>query len=167
MFHTGLSRKIMFREKTTVLENKRIAPGYYVLRLASSKIAKAAKPGQFVQILCSSATDPLLPRPFSFLTSTSKDFSVLFHVIGKGTRLLSQAQKGDTLWAVGPLGNGFSLPFPRVRELSQCHFDERSEEKSRFLKAEISHFVRNDNFLLVGGGVGIPPLYHLAEELVK
>src|SRR3989338_6907937 len=133
MFHTGLSRKIMFREKTTVLENKRIAPGYYVLRLASSKIAKAAKPGQFVQILCSSATDPLLPRPFSFLTSTSKDFSVLFHVIGKGTQLLSQAKKGDTLWATGPLGNGFSG-------------------------------ARGKTIALVGGGVGIPPLYYLAEE---
>src|SRR3989338_7332376 len=99
--------RYMFRENCAVIENKRIAPGHYVLRLASIRIAKVAKPGQFVQILCSDAYDPLLPRPFSFLTATKGDFSVLYHVIGKGTRLLSLAKKGDTLWAVGPLGNGF------------------------------------------------------------
>lgn len=136
----------MFREKTTVLENKKVAPGHYVLRLASAKIAGSAKPGQFVQVLCSDATDPLLPRPFSFLSATKKDFSILYHVVGKGTRLLSLAKTGESIWATGPFGNGF------MQGIRGKGKGVRGKETS---------------FLLVGGGVGIPPLYHLSEVLVK
>ena len=165
----------MFRENCAVIENKRIASGHYVLRLASIRIAKVAKPGQFVQILCSSATSPLLPRPFSFLTSTNRDFSVLFHVIGKGTELLSRAQKGDMFWATGPLGNGFMAD--RTTSGSRHSVATKSPKtlNNKILSAEGrtrllygGRFAQDDvSFLLVGGGVGIPPLYHLARELVK
>src|SRR3989338_5990298 len=98
----------MFREKCKILENKKVAPGHYVLRLASSKISKSAKPGQFVQILCSDSHDPLLPRPFSFLTVSKKDFSILYQTVGQGTQILSKTTQGDSLWILGPLGNGFN-----------------------------------------------------------
>ncbi len=127
----------MFREKCTVIDNKKVAPGHFVLRVGSSRIGRAAKPGQFVQILCSNSFEPLLPRPFSFLTASSRDFSILYQVVGTGTQLLSQAKKGDTFSVTGPLGNGF-LP-------------ENQESCA----------------VLVGGGVGIPPLYHLAEQRIK
>lgn len=142
----------MFQEQCKVLENKKVAPGHFVLKMASPRIAKAARPGQFVQVgtvplgrfsskvqmpslggLSPQAYDPLLPRPFSFLTATKKDFSVLYHVVGRGTQILSEAKKGDALSVVGPLGNGFS--------------------------------VQKKPAVLVGGGVGIPPLYHLAQAL--
>ncbi len=127
----------MFREKCKIIENKKVAPGHYVLKLASPRISKNARPGQFVQILCADSTDPLLPRPFSFLTASKKDFSILYQVVGNGTKILSQAAKGDSLWILGPLGNGFS-------------------------KAQ-----KGEDLVLVGGGVGIPPLYHLAQALVN
>ena len=109
------------------------------MRLGSRAISKNARPGQFVQILCADTCDPLLPRPFSFLTADSKSFSVLYQVIGKGTHLLSLLKKGEALSITGPFGNGF---------LSTAGD-------------------RPSTFALVGGGVGIPPLFHLAQGLLR
>ncbi|MBI2095201.1 MAG: dihydroorotate dehydrogenase electron transfer subunit [Candidatus Omnitrophica bacterium] len=124
-----------------VEDNKKVAPGHYVIRLRSRLIAPRARPGQFAQILCDAiggGRDPLLPRPFSFLAADKETFSVLYQVVGKGTRLLSLLKKGQTLWATGPLGNGFSAAGGKECALA-----------------------------LVGGGVGIPPLFHLAWELTR
>ena len=139
----------MFRENGAVLENRMVAPAHYILKIKSDRISRNAKPGQFVQILCDDDYDPLLPRPFSFLTATPKDFSVLYQVVGKGTKILSQMKKGDTLCVVGPLGNGFNVSSSRRRGSAD------------------SRLRGNDIILLVGGGVGIPPLYHLAQVLLK
>lgn len=133
----------MFREHCPIVEHRKVAPGHYVLTLRSPRIASTAQPGQFVQILCSDACDPLLPRPFSFLTAAKPDFSVLYHVVGKGTRLLSRLERGDRVWVTGPLGHGF-------------HSDLR-QRADRVIETVI----------LVGGGVGIPPLYHAAQELCR
>ncbi len=129
----------MFKERCLVLDNKKIAPSHWVLKLKSGRIAKNARPGQFVQILCSdNACDPLLPRPFSFLDASENSFEVLYQEVGKGTLLLSKMKKGASLDIVGPLGNGFTLA-PRTKTKA----------------------------LLVGGGVGIPPLYHLAKTFLS
>lgn len=126
----------MFNEIGEVLENKVVAPGHFVLKFRSKKIGKAALPGQFVQVLCGGdSRDPLLPRPFSFLEVSPSYFSLLYHVVGRGTALMAKFKKGDKVPVLGPLGNGFSLR-PATR-------------------------------LLVGGGVGIPPLYHLAKHLIE
>jgi dihydroorotate dehydrogenase electron transfer subunit len=109
------------------------------MTMRSSEIARNARPGQFAQILCAGSNDPLLPRPFSFFKTDAHDFSILYHALGKGTGLLTTARKGDSLWVLGPLGNGFSMP-------------RRGAATAP---------------LLVGGGVGIPPLYHLAQTLLK
>jgi len=135
----------MVREKCVVLENKKVAPGHFVLTCASRAISQNARPGQFAQILCEESTDPLLPRPFSFLTAAQDNFSVLYHVVGKGTASLARKKKGDFLWVLGPLGNGFTLVYRR----------QKTEDR------------RQKNIILVGGGVGIPPLYHLAQILLK
>jgi dihydroorotate dehydrogenase electron transfer subunit len=132
----------MYKETCEVLENRKVAPGHYVLKLRSKKIARAALPGQFVQVLCNEGSlDPLLPRPFSFLTAAAGDLSVLYHVVGKGTALMERFSKGAQVPLLGPLGNGFSA----LSALSP----------------------RPATLLLVGGGVGIPPLYHLAEHLLR
>ena len=129
----------MLRQKCLVVKNEKIASGHFTLTLRGPRIAKIARPGQFVQIQCAQdSCDPLLPRPFSFLTVGASDFSVLYQVVGKGTELLAKKEKGDEVWVVGPLGNGFSV-----------------------------NGSKNKQALLVGGGVGIPPLYHLAEALLK
>ncbi|MCG3177173.1 MAG: Dihydroorotate dehydrogenase B (NAD(+)), electron transfer subunit [Candidatus Omnitrophica bacterium] len=127
----------MWRERCRVLDNQRVAPGHHVLRLRARRIAGAARPGQFVQVMCSDSTEPLLPRPFSFLTAGAGTISFLYHIVGQGTEILSRVRKGEELWITGPLGRGWdTAPQERVA-------------------------------VLVGGGVGIPPLYHLAQSLKK
>ena len=126
----------MFKQSCTVVENKKIAPGHWVMKLHSRAIADIAKPGQFVQVLCADDSyDPLLPRPFSFLDARGDVFSILYHVVGKGTELMSKVKKNGSLRLLGPLGNGFSL-------------------------------TAAPQAVLVGGGVGIPPLYHLTRILL-
>lgn len=130
----------MFKQSCTVLDNKKVAPRHWVLELRSRQIAKSARPGQFVQILCADDfREPLLPRPFSFLKVRTGVFSILYQIVGKGTELLSKKKKGESLRVLGPLGNGFAL------------------------KSSIT----GNDIILVGGGVGIPPLYHLAETMIK
>ena len=133
----------MFNQTCTLLENKKVAPGHWVMKLRSKVIAKAAKPGQFVQILCADGScDPLLPRPFSFLNAKGDVFSILYHTVGQGTEFLSKRTKGSVLNVLGPLGNGFDIS---------------SESGVRSSETKI----------LVGGGVGIPPLYHLAKTILR
>jgi dihydroorotate dehydrogenase electron transfer subunit len=127
----------MFKQTCAVVENEKIAPGHWVLKLRSRSIADTAKPGQFVQVLCADDSyDPLLPRPFSFLSAKGDVFSLLYQVVGKGTELMSRVKKGGSFRILGPLGNGFWL-------------------------------TAAPQAVLVGGGVGIPPLFHLAQLLVE
>jgi dihydroorotate dehydrogenase electron transfer subunit len=77
--------------------------------------------------------DTTLPRPFSVHQVDAGQLALLFNVVGRGTNRLSQLKKGDMVNIFGPLGNGFNIN-PGVR-----------------------------NILLVAGGMGIAPLYFLAE----
>jgi len=61
---------------------------------------------------------------------------VIYRLLGKGTHWLAQRQPGDSVNLLGPLGNGFTFP------------------DQDFQPA-----------ILVGGGVGIPPMYFLAKQL--
>jgi NAD(P)H-flavin reductase len=86
---------------------------------------------------------PFLPRAMSFLAAADSPFgaragmrlSFMFEDVGPGTRRLGELCPGDGLWITGPLGNGFELP------PGPC-----SEQGT------------GPRALLVGGGVGIPPL---------
>jgi len=123
-----------------VVSIKKYGDRLYRIEIFSPYICKNAIPAQFVNIKCSDSlnTDPLLRRPFS-IYETDKNFnvfSVLFAVKGKGTLFLCNRKKGDIIDFTGPLGNGF-IP-----------------EKSK------------NNFLLVGGGIGVAPLYMIARNLI-
>ena len=149
----------MFREYCKVLKNEKVAPGHYVIAFASGRIGKNARPGQFVQILCSETEDPLLPRPFSFLTADKNRFTFLYHVVGRGTEILSQKKRGESLWVLGPLGNGFDMSLRGEAEAISLG----ANQGDRHVRLRRTR----DDILLVGGGVGIPPLYHLAETIVR
>jgi dihydroorotate dehydrogenase electron transfer subunit len=95
-------------------------------------------PGQFVMLgpLKEDSTDPFLNRPFSIHRLSGPDrLQLLIAVVGQGTRILSALEPGRRLGLLGPLGNGFTMP-----------------ESSR-------------PALLVAGGLGVAPLFFLAEEL--
>jgi len=132
--------------KAKILFNGEVSPGYFKMALGCPRIARSAKPGQFVQIKCTDTLDPLLRRPLSVHRlkaqgSRLEGIEVLYEVVGKGTEILSKRKKGEFINILGPLGNGFALP----------------------------PFTLNPSplTLLVAGGIGVAPLVFLAEKLVK
>jgi dihydroorotate dehydrogenase electron transfer subunit len=133
--------------KSMVIANTEVSPGYYRMRLTAPLQMLESRPGQFVMVKVQDAIDPLLRRPFCIfdLGTIPPDFTggsaqpyleMLYRVVGKGTGMLSLLHHGDHLDILGPLGRGFDQRDP-------------AEEK-----------------ILVGGGVGLAPLYYLAKKLV-
>ncbi len=130
-----------------ILSNVEISPGYWRMRATAPQEFSAAAPGQFVMVRVSGAIDPLLRRPLAIFdvgihappqsgASPQPFFEMLYRVVGKGTAMLSALHETDLLDILGPLGSGFDQGSP-------------DEEK-----------------LIVGGGIGLAPLYLLAKELV-
>ena len=91
-------------------------------------------PGKFSMLRVSRTLDPLLNRPLSisFVEREKNRLSFLYRLVGKGTKLLSEMNPGDSLSITYPLGNGFPI---------------------RQMKAS--------SFILLGGGIGIAPLLSL------
>ena len=77
-----------------------------------------------------------LRRPISVCDYDAESITIIYKVVGKGTEQMAQMQAGQTLDVLCGLGNGFSV--------------EKSGERP----------------VLVGGGVGVPPLYHLCKQLI-
>lgn len=118
-----------------ILANEKVGAGFYRMRLASAYLAKASKPGQFIEIRCSSGKDPLLRRPLGVHRIWSGGLEILYEVVGKGTELLSERTAGGSLDIIGPLGNGFDTGLASATNI------------------------------LVAGGIGAAPLVALAESL--
>ena len=125
----------IFVEDAQVISQQQFAAEQYVLKLAAPKCAKSAVPGSFVHVTC----DPMLPmrRPLSIMRAHPEQgwIEVLYKVIGRGLALLAQRTAGDLISTLGPIGSGFTV----------------HPEKPRTL--------------LIGGGVGIPPMIFLADQL--
>ena len=125
-----------------ILSNERYKGNYYNLSIASEYIAKKAIPGQFVHIKCSTTNEPLLRRPFS-IHSVSKDrkkVTILYELLGPGTRALSKKKKQDLLDVIGPLGSGFDWQPPTNNKQPP---------------------------VLIAGGIGTAPLLFLGERLIR
>ena len=131
-----------------ILSNAEVSPGYWRMRMTAPPEFAAAQPGQFVMVRVNAAIDPLLRRPFGIFdigtytpahsgAQPQPYLEILYRVVGKGTAMLATLHETDLLDILGPLGKGFEL-------------GTAAEEK-----------------LIVGGGVGLAPLYFLAKELVK
>ena len=108
-----------------------------LLRLRSEQPLSAIQPGQFVQVRVDDSPSTYLRRPISIhdVDFQKNEISLLVQQVGEGTRHLAQAKEGDVINMVFPLGNGFTCP--EVGE--KC--------------------------LLVGGGIGIAPLFYFAKVL--
>jgi len=94
----------------TVLHNRRLTPGHYLLALKLERPMAAPRPGQFVMLRVHGA-DIFLRRPFSIYQYGRGVLSILYKVAGKGTSALSGAGRGQKATVLGPLGNGFA-PLP-------------------------------------------------------
>ena len=95
-------------------------------------------PGQFAQLRVDGSKETFLRRPISinFVDTKQNQIWFLVQLVGAGSRALGRLREGDTLNALLPLGNGFSMP----------------------VSAEKKH-------LLVGGGVGTAPLFYLGAQM--
>jgi dihydroorotate dehydrogenase electron transfer subunit len=83
--------------------------------LEAPDVARAAEPGQFLQVRPDWGRDPLLPRPFSVHRRLAgpggepRGVSILYRIVGRGTRLLTAVGRGDEVRILGPLGRAFDL----------------------------------------------------------
>ena len=127
-----------FQLKCEIVQNEQLSGDTIRLTVRSPEIAAAAQPGQFVMIRVSDGFEPLLRRPLSIhsLSADKTCFSLLFKVVGRGTKMLAGLTPGDSLDVIGPLGRWFDLRF-------------------------------SGPVCLIGGGMGIAPLYFAARQLAE
>jgi dihydroorotate dehydrogenase electron transfer subunit len=144
-----------------VTANSRLCRDHYRLVLDVPNLGPT-KPGQFIQISGCDVSKPhaepaevvwspgtavqihdpeliqplaLLRRPFSLASRRGNQIDIIHRQVGLATRYLASLNAGDWLNILGPLGNAFSLP------------------------------AADQLAILVGGGVGIPPMIYLASQL--
>jgi dihydroorotate dehydrogenase electron transfer subunit len=129
------ARGTIFLETGRVLSQLKYDAGQFVLRLAVPRCAAHAAPGSFVHLTC----DESIPmrRPLSIMRANAREgwLEVLYKVVGAGLHALAAKQAGDEVSVLGPIGRPFSPRRERPRAL------------------------------LLGGGVGIPPMVFLAERM--
>lgn len=106
---TETRRKDRIQELAVVEVQTKMAEGIYGLRFRSERIAQRARPGQFVNVLLRDTVAPLLRRPFSISQVEGSSVTLIYNVIGRGTRLLAAKQAGDELDVLGPLGKPFAI----------------------------------------------------------
>lgn len=110
-----------------------------LLQLRSENILPDILPGQFVQVRVDGSPTTYLRRPISIhdVDFQQHKISLLVQQVGEGTRHLAAVAEGEIINMVLPLGNGFTLP------------------------------QKDEKVLLVGGGIGIAPLYYFAKVLIQ
>jgi dihydroorotate dehydrogenase electron transfer subunit len=95
-----------YKEICPIIE-RRLDGNYLTLKLKTTRIAKEAKPGQFVNVRASETLDPFLRRPISICDTEGDILTLMVLIKGKGTKLIADKTVGCTLNIIGPLGNGF------------------------------------------------------------
>lgn len=116
-----------------IISNENIAKDVYKMILSGDTSAITA-PGQFVNIKLDGF---YLRRPISICDSDSDTITIIYKVVGQGTKLMSELKAGAELDMLVGLGNGYDTS-----------------------KSGASP-------LLIGGGVGVPPLYKLCRQLIS
>jgi len=117
-----------------VLQISELAERTYILRFEEPESAAVIQPGQFCMISpLPGSANVFLPRPFSYYRVISRSvIEILFRTFGRATRWMANLAPGDEIGVFGPLGNAFNLA------------------------------PGTGNAVLVGGGIGIPPIVMLA-----
>ncbi len=100
-----------------IVSNAPVNGTYYRLVLDAPVLARAVRPGQFIQIKVSDGLEPLFRRPFSVFRAKSGRVEIFYDVVGKGTKILSQRKKGEFLDVLGPLGKSFTMPSKEIKQI--------------------------------------------------
>lgn len=99
-----------WKEMAVIVRQDEIATDIYSIWFQTEKIAKAAKPGQFIAVYCKEGSR-LLPRPISICEVDKENgrVRIVYRVAGKGTEEFASYHAGAALEIMGPLGNGYTL----------------------------------------------------------
>jgi dihydroorotate dehydrogenase electron transfer subunit len=128
-------RNTLFVEDAVILAHERYPGDQYVLRVSAVRCALHARPGSFAHIQCA----PTIPlrRPLSIMRVDAEQgwIEFLYKDVGSGTHALSCRKAGETISLIGPVGRPFRPDRLRPR------------------------------VLMLGGGVGIPPMLFMADSL--
>ena len=130
----------MIQENATILWNTRLNSDCFGIGIDCRKGYSDARPGQFVSLYLSDRFDPLLRRPFSIHRLIIENnrvagIELLYKVIGKCTKRLSDLRPGEGVNILGPLGNWFTI-----------------NDKAR-------------RIVMIAGGIGVAPMVFLARFL--
>jgi dihydroorotate dehydrogenase electron transfer subunit len=129
------SRGSVFLEDARILEQRSYPGEQFILRVLAPRAARRATPGTFAHIAC----DPSVPmrRPLSIMRASTAEgwLEFLYKPRGHGLELLGKRQPGDVVSVLAPIGRGFTVDPKRPR------------------------------LLALGGGVGIPPMIFLADQV--
>lgn len=130
----------MKQEMMTIKSQRQLAPRIFEMVLAGELVNEMKQPGQFLHIKAPRA-DLLLRRPISLnqIDPVKQTCTIIYRTEGDGTKAFAQLKAGDKLDVMGPLGNGFDL----------------------------SGLKSGDTAFVVGGGIGVPPLYELSKRLIE
>lgn len=102
----------MIQLKSSIVSNEQLTENCWRITLEAPQIASEIKPGQFINVKIPETNDPLFRRPFSVFRRVREDrgysgIEVVYEVVGRGTRLMTNLKPGDELDIIGPLGHGF------------------------------------------------------------
>ena len=128
-------RGTIFLEDAEILSHDHFPGAQHVLRLKAPQCAAKAQPGSFVHLSCDAALPMRRPMSLMRVSPTEGWVECLYKAVGEGSRLLAARKRGDVLSCLGPIGKPFVLHPERPRPL------------------------------LLGGGVGIPPMVFIADAL--
>ncbi len=131
------NKPLVLKEDLLIVSQREIAPRIFEMTLSGEMVLDMA-PGQFLHLR---VPDPskLLRRPISIcqIDKVNKVATIVYRVERAGTAILSQMKAGDRVDTMGPQGNGFDL----------------------------SVVTSGQKALLIGGGIGVPPLVETAKQL--
>jgi dihydroorotate dehydrogenase electron transfer subunit len=132
---TSAARGSIFLEEARVLSQLAYDAEQFVLRLEAPRCAAHARPGSFAHLTCAAAIP--MRRPLSIMRAhpSAGWVEFLYKIAGPGLQALAARKAGETVSLLGPIGHPFRARAERPRPL------------------------------LLGGGVGIPPMVFLAERL--
>ena len=129
------NRGSVFLEDARIIAHEAFAGQQYILRVHAPQAARRATPGSFAHISCDPAVS--MRRPLSIMRADPEAgwLEFLYKPRGAGLTKLAARRPGESLSVMGPIGHGFEVDASRPR------------------------------LLALGGGVGIPPMIFLADQV--
>lgn len=118
-----------------LVKKEQLKPDIFKFSVKAPNIVKNSKPGNFIEIRVTDQTEPFLRRPISIYNLDRENgiLEFIFQVKGKGTKILAQREVGSQIDIVGPIGYG------------------------------TFQYENYENLAIIGGGIGVFPLYELAK----